>query len=587
QDPAFEERFSREARVLAKLSHPHIIAVYDFGHTSPHLGPLPEGEGGERNEPGEGPRLYYLLMEYVDGTNLREVIRGGHLQPKEALAIVPQICDALQYAHEQGVVHRDIKPENILLDRQGRVKIADFGLAKITGQAPAGEAAAVGKAWTLTATGQVMGTLHYMAPEQLRGSHNVDHRADIYSVGVVFYEMLTGELPIGKFEPPSRKVQVDVRLDEVVLRALENEPERRYQRASEVKTDVEAIRTGPVPAQPTSNRGEAMLAGRLPSEHTRQRIMEAARCLFLAGGISVLMSLLLLLWSCWRLGQLSSIPSEKEARSSRSTTVTISPKPKNLPPPWFLWVVVVSQTAGVGVASVTLLTAAWTRKREHYGFCQAGCILAMIPCSPSWLVSLPLGLWALLTLRRPDVHQTFHGPWPTSEGLDEQPLLSLDRPTSLTLGLMFLGVFGTYLPWWTLTIYGSSQFLAGFDIRHGLICGGVFLTGFCGLFATSWFRASVPWQALLTALVGAITGGTAGLFLWDAFRGPQVTITRGDESLRGLAEFMISDMLREIEMKPHLGPFVALVLGIALLVLAGWQLRRWRIEQAERRLLKS
>jgi serine/threonine protein kinase len=285
QDPAFEERFLREARVLAKLSHPHIVAVYDFGHTSPqpspqpsplpggeggpHPSPLPqgegacppspsgrgaggegapppEGEGGERTETSQGnSRLYYFLMEYVDGTNLRHLLRQGKLQPEQALAIVPQICEALQYAHDQGVVHRDIKPENILLDRQGRVKIADFGLAKIAGQPPAGEAAVVRQPFTLTATGQVMGTPHYMAPEQLRGTHHVDHRADIYSLGVVFYEMLTGELPIGKFAPPSCKVQVDVRLDEVVLRTLENEPERRYQRVSEVKTEVETIsRTG-------------------------------------------------------------------------------------------------------------------------------------------------------------------------------------------------------------------------------------------------------------------------------------------------------------------------------------------------------
>jgi serine/threonine protein kinase len=236
QDPAFEERFLREARTLAKLNHPHIVAVYDFGSTQLPAGPASEGMPAQ-----EGRPLYFFLMEYVDGASLRQVMQQGQLQPQEALAIVPQICAALQYAHDQGVVHRDIKPENILLDRQGRVKIADFGLAKIAGQPPAGEAAVVGQPFTLTATGQVMGTPHYMAPEQLRGSHDVDHRADIYSLGVVFYEMLTGELPIGKFAPPSRKVQVDVRLDEVVLRALENEPERRYQRVSEVKTEVETI----------------------------------------------------------------------------------------------------------------------------------------------------------------------------------------------------------------------------------------------------------------------------------------------------------------------------------------------------------
>jgi len=153
---------------------------------------------------------------------------------------VPQICEALQFAHDEGIVHRDIKPENILLDKRGRLKIADFGLARLlnrgTGSLPVGS-----PHYTLTGPWQVMGTPNYMAPEQMDDPLKVDHRADIYSLGVVFYEMLTGELPRGRFAPPSQKVQVDVRLDEVVLRALEQEPERRYQQASEVKTDVDAI----------------------------------------------------------------------------------------------------------------------------------------------------------------------------------------------------------------------------------------------------------------------------------------------------------------------------------------------------------
>ncbi len=211
-DPAFAERFSREARALAKLSHPNIVTVHDSG--------CREG-------------LYYLLMEYVDGTNLRQLMQAGQLQPKEALKIVPQVCEALQFAHDEGIVHRDIKPENILLDRKGRVKIADFGLAKLL--------ARTGPAEHLTRPEQVMGTPHYMAPEQIEHPLDVDHRADIYSLGVVFYEMLTGQLPLGRFAKPSEKVQVDVRLDEVVLRALEREPERRYQQASEVKTHVEGL----------------------------------------------------------------------------------------------------------------------------------------------------------------------------------------------------------------------------------------------------------------------------------------------------------------------------------------------------------
>src|SRR5262245_94069 len=183
-------------------------------------------------------------MEYVDGTSLRNVIRHGQLDSRQALALVPQICDALQYAHDEGVVHRDIKPENILLDRKGRIKIADFGLAKLLGAAAEEEG--------LTGRRHVMGTPHYMAPEQLEKPKQVDHRADIYSLGVVFYEMLTGELPLGRFQPPSQKVQVDVRFDEVVLRALEKEPERRYQHASDLKSDLDQIprvadRTGAVP----------------------------------------------------------------------------------------------------------------------------------------------------------------------------------------------------------------------------------------------------------------------------------------------------------------------------------------------------
>jgi predicted Ser/Thr protein kinase len=211
-EAGFSERFTREARTLARLQHPNIVGVHDFG--------VSDG-------------LYYLVMEFVDGANLREAMRAGKLTPVQALAIVPQVCDALQYAHDQGVVHRDIKPENILLDRAGRVRIADFGLAKIVQRNPVDV--------TLTRAGQVMGTLHYMAPEQYRTPDAVDHRADIYSLGVVFYEMLTGELPLGSFPPPSGKPGVDARLDGVVMRALERERDRRWQQASDVKTQVSAI----------------------------------------------------------------------------------------------------------------------------------------------------------------------------------------------------------------------------------------------------------------------------------------------------------------------------------------------------------
>jgi predicted Ser/Thr protein kinase len=223
--PGFAERFTREARALAQLNHPHIVVLYEFG----------QADG-----------LFYFLMEFVDGTNLRQVLNAGRLAPKEALAIVPQICEALQYAHDRGIVHRDIKPDNILLSKQGQVKIADFGVAKIVSQTPEPIAeGAPAPSGDLTEAGSALGTPQYMAPEQVKNSAEVDHRADIYSLGVVFYQMLTGELPAGKIEAPSKKVQIDVRLDEVVLRALEKKPERRYQQAGDLRTEVETIAQTP------------------------------------------------------------------------------------------------------------------------------------------------------------------------------------------------------------------------------------------------------------------------------------------------------------------------------------------------------
>jgi serine/threonine protein kinase len=227
---AFAERFTREARALAKLNHPHIVTLYEFG----------QSDG-----------LFYFLMEFVDGVNLRQLLSNSRISPREALAIVPQICEGLQFAHDSGIVHRDIKPENILLDKKGHVKIADFGVAKIITESLT-EAAEKTTAMPgeFTEAGSTLGTPQYMAPEQIKNSANVDHRADIYSLGVVFYQMLTGELPAGKIEPPSRKVQIDVRLDEVVLRALEKKAELRFQQASEVKTMVETIATTPQPPPP-------------------------------------------------------------------------------------------------------------------------------------------------------------------------------------------------------------------------------------------------------------------------------------------------------------------------------------------------
>ncbi|HHY85295.1 MAG TPA: serine/threonine protein kinase [Verrucomicrobia bacterium] len=262
RDPAFAERFTREAQALAQLSHPGILTIHEFGHA-----------GG----------FYYFVMEFVDGVNLRQLLRAQRLSPREAMAIVPQICEALQYAHDRGIVHRDIKPENVLVDKQGRVKIADFGLAKLLGRE--------GQSLPLTQSAEVMGTPQYMAPEQLERPLEVDHRADIYSLGVVFYEMLTGELPLGRFPVPSRKVQVDVRLGEIVLRALEKEPELRYQQARVFKTEVETVAQAAGSGSPAAAHASRPRANR--SEARTTWYGPLALGLFLAGtlGTLALMSL--------------------------------------------------------------------------------------------------------------------------------------------------------------------------------------------------------------------------------------------------------------------------------------------------------
>ena len=254
-DAQFAARFEKEAQALAALNHPHIVTVYDFGVVD---AAAPRESGVEENAPVPHAKMFFLLMEFVDGVNLRQAMKAGRFTPEQALAIVPPVCEALQYAHEHGIVHRDIKPENLLLDREGRVKIADFGIAKILG-APVSEPAqrsadfqtgpdekrkpntpnqssALPSEPTLASAA---GTPQYMAPEQ-KAHRTTDHRADIYSLGVVLYEMLTGELPADKLQPPSKRVQVDVRIDEIVLRALEKMPELRYQTAVEFRTQVEA-----------------------------------------------------------------------------------------------------------------------------------------------------------------------------------------------------------------------------------------------------------------------------------------------------------------------------------------------------------
>jgi serine/threonine-protein kinase len=210
KDPEFVTRFDKEATALAALNHPNIVQIIDRGVAGEH---------------------YFFVMEYVEGRSLREVMR--ELSPPEALRLALQVARAIECAHDKDIIHRDLKPENILLDGRGHVKVADFGLAGI--RRPDSRL-------QLTATAVAIGTLNYMAPEQRRDAKNVDGRADLFSFGVVLYEMLTGELPVGRFKLPSARVPgLDARVDEVVARLLENEPEARYPRASEVCRDLEAL----------------------------------------------------------------------------------------------------------------------------------------------------------------------------------------------------------------------------------------------------------------------------------------------------------------------------------------------------------
>ena len=214
RDGALVQRFHREAQALARLGHPNIVAIHDMGS---------QGD------------VHFFVMEHVEGDNLRQLMSRGPLRPSRALTLVSQICGALQYAHDQGVVHRDIKPENILLDPAGQPKVADFGLAKVLQEEvePA----------NLTRTDMVLGTYNYMAPEQ-KHSARVDHRADVYALGVVLYEMLTGKLPVGHFVLPSRSGVTSPGVDDVVLKALASEPERRYQRASDFGSDCASVLAG-------------------------------------------------------------------------------------------------------------------------------------------------------------------------------------------------------------------------------------------------------------------------------------------------------------------------------------------------------
>jgi serine/threonine protein kinase len=217
-DHSFAERFKQEARAMAQLNHPGIVSVYDFG----------EMQDG----------TLYFIMEFIDGTDVAQMVcQQGRLSSAHAMAITAHVCDALQYAHEHGVVHRDIKPANIMVGYDGSVKVADFGLAKSVHQ----------QNTSLTVSGHVMGTPHFVAPEALTLGMGIDHRADIYAVGVMLYQMLTGKLPQGLFEMPSMQVPgLDPRYDAIVAAAMREDRDQRYQKILDMRHALDAILTQPV-----------------------------------------------------------------------------------------------------------------------------------------------------------------------------------------------------------------------------------------------------------------------------------------------------------------------------------------------------
>jgi len=228
KDDASVARFDKEAAALAALSHPNIVAILDKGRAA---------------------ETYFLVMEHIDGCSLRQVMRSPTtLDTGASLRAAIQICRAMEYAHGRGVIHRDLKPENILFDEQagGIPKVSDFGLAAFTDKDTPSR-------FHLTESHMAMGTFAYMAPEQRVDARKADHRADIYSLGVILYELLVGELPIGSVEPPSRhRLGLDKQVDIVVARCLKSTPEQRYQSAAELIADLEPV----VPVSSTRPRRE-------------------------------------------------------------------------------------------------------------------------------------------------------------------------------------------------------------------------------------------------------------------------------------------------------------------------------------------